>query len=123
VLLLFVRQVFECRGGILARQQPEDDHLVFDRQVAQHRRQALRRSIADDVAQLGVVARADDGGEFITRSRRPLDGTQRLVAPVAFELFGHLRQRRSHHVVVVHVWPNRLDSVEPHLVDEIEIAG
>ena len=45
-----------------------------------------------------------------------------VVAAGSVELFGHLRQCCSHYVVVMNVRPDRLDGIEPHLVDEIEIA-
>ena len=68
------------------------------------------------------VAGVDDGRQFVGRSRDRPDHCERLVPSGPLQLFRHLLQGRSCHVVVMNVRTDRLDGVEPHLVNQIEIA-
>ena len=47
---------------------------------------------------------------------------RRFVAFWAGELVFHLCQRCSDDVVVMHVWADGLDGVEPQAVNQIEVA-
>ena len=82
-----------------------------------------RVAIAHHVAQLRVVAGAEDGGQLVGPPRRLANGRERLVALRAVQLLFHLRQRRPDDVVMVDVRSDGLRGVEPDAMDEIEIAG
>ena len=68
-----------------------------------------------------AVARS--GRQFVGGTRDLADRGERLVALRAGELVFHLREGRPDDVVVVHVRTDRLDHVEPHAMNQIEVAG
>ena len=120
--LRFLRQVLEYRRGILPRHDAKDDHLVFEAELGQKRRHVAGVAIAKHVSQPRVVARAKHGGKLVGGASHFSDRRDRVVALRPGQLLFHLFQRCSDDVVMVHVWTDRLDGVEPHAVNQIEVA-
>ena len=60
--------------------------------------------------------------ELVGRARDLTDRAERFVALRAGELLFHLRERRPDYVMVVHVRTDCLDGIEPHAVDQVEVA-
>ena len=119
---VFVRQVLEDGRGVLARQHAEDDDLVFDVR-------SVSTAARSPACRLRTMSRsreksrcAHHRGKLVGGPRDLADRAERLVALRAVELLFHLRERRSDDVVVVHVRADGLDGVEPHAMDQIEIA-
>ena len=116
-----LRQILERGRRVAPRQQPEDDRLILEAQVREQVGEIARGAVAHHVAKLGEIAQADGGGEFVRRFRHLPDRPQRVVAVGTVELLSHGRQGCSDDVVVMHVGPERLDGLEPHHVNEIEV--
>ena len=79
-------------------------------------------AIAHHVAQAGVVAGVQRGRELVGGSRHLPDRRQGVVTLWTGELVFHLCQGCANDVVVMDVRPDRLDGVEPHAMNQIEIA-
>ncbi len=120
--LRVVRQVLEDGGGILPREHAKDDDLVFEAERRQQRGDVARVPIAQHVAQARVVAGAKHRREFLGRPRLLSDRRHGLVTLGTGELLFHLCQRCSDDVVMMHVWTDRLDGVEPQAVNQVEVA-
>ena len=79
--------------------------------------------VAQHVAEAAVIAGMQDACELVGGTGHVADRRERLVPGWAGELLFHLCERRANDVVVVDVRPDRLDGVEPHPVNQIEIDG
>ena len=100
----------------------EDDHLVFDAERREQRRDVAGVAVAQHVAQPGVVAGAKHRRELFGRPRFFPNRGDGLVTLRTGELLFHLFQRCSDDVVMMHVRTDGLDRVEPQAVNQIEIA-
>jgi hypothetical protein len=78
--------------------------------------------VAQHVSQARVVARAKHARELFGRSCLFPYGCDRLFTLWTGELFFHLLQRCSDDIVMMHMWPDGLDRVEPQAVNQVEIA-
>ena len=121
-LLRVLREVLEHGRGVLARQHAEDDHLVFQAQCRQERRDIAGVPVAEHVAKPRVVAGAKHRGEFLGGPRLVSDRRDSIVALGTVELLFHLFQRCSDDVVVMHVGTDALHGVEPQAVNQVEVA-
>ena len=79
--------------------------------------------VAQHVAQARVVARVKHRRELVGRPRHFADAPRAPRRAGTVQLLFHLRERRSNDVVMMHVRTDGLDGVEPHAVNQIEIAG
>ena len=122
-LLGVLRQVFEHLGGVLARQHAERDDLILEAELGEKRRDVAGVAIAHHVAQLRVVAGAEDRGQLVGRPGGLAYRGERLVALWSVQLLFHLRERCSDDIVMVDVRADGPRRVQPHAMNEIEIAG
>ena len=120
--LRFLRQVFEDRRGILPRQHAKHDDLILGVQRGQQFRHVVGGPVPHHVPQASVVAGAKHRRELVCGPGRFADGRERLVTFRAGKLFFHLCQCRSHDIVMVHVRSHGLGGVEPHAMNQTEVA-
>ncbi len=120
--LRVVRQVLEDGGSVLPREHTKDDDLVFEAEGRQQRGDVTRVPIPQHVAQARVVAGPKHRDEFLGRPRLLADRGNGLVTLGTGELLFHLCQRCSDDVVMMHMWTDRLDGVEPQAVNQVEVA-
>ena len=78
--------------------------------------------VAEHVPQPCVVASAKHRRELFGRTRLFPNRRDRLVTLGTGELLFHLFQRCSDDIVMMHVWTDGLDGVEPQPVNQVEVA-
>ena len=117
------REVREHLGGVLARQDPEDDHLILDTELGQHGGDVGGVPIAHHVAQPREVSIAHDGGQLVRRSGHLADRGQRVLALRSRKLLLHLDEGGPDDVVVVDVRPDGLGGIAPQAMNQIEVGG
>ena len=115
-------EVLEHRRGIFPRHDAEDDHLVFEAERGEEGGDVAGMPVAEHVPQPRVVAGAKNLCELFGRTRLFPNRRDRLVTLGTSELLFHLFQRCSDDIVMMHMWTDGLDGVEPQAVNQIEVA-
>jgi hypothetical protein len=80
-------------------------------------------TIASHVPQPSLVAGLKNGRKLVGWPRRLSNGRQDVLALGTVELLFHLCEGGSYDIVMMHVGSDRLDGVEPHAMNQIEIAS
>ena len=120
--LRLLGEVLEHRRGIFPGHHPEHDHLVFEAERGQQRCHLAVVTVAEHVPQACVIAGAKHRRELFGWTRLFPNRRNRPVALWTCELFFHLLQRCSDDIVMMHVWTDGLDGVEPQPVNQVEVA-
>ena len=115
-------EVLEDRRSVLPREHAEDHDLIFQTQRRQERRNVAGVPVAQHVAQPRVVAGTKHRSQFLGGPCHVSDCGEGLVTFGAGELLFHLRERCSDDIVMMQVWPDGLDRVEPQPVNQIQVA-